>query len=173
MFGFEYRLILSMFYVWFRVSFDTQYVLCVVSRYRSILDMFYLTFQGCRLGVFIVTVYKAPDSLTSVFKVLLFSGLRESRLRQTEFQYTWLNSHFFSSLQESRPNILSIKELLGSCDIVRSLLQQLSLSLRYLVSLHTALWYRAIVSLTYRFPPSPREAVTPCQKGLMSGLSSK
>ena len=31
MFGFEYRLILSMFYVWFRVSFDTQYVLCLVS----------------------------------------------------------------------------------------------------------------------------------------------
>src|ERR1700759_5250950 len=30
-FGFEYRLILSMFYVWFRVSFDTQYVLCLVS----------------------------------------------------------------------------------------------------------------------------------------------
>src|ERR1700760_682344 len=36
-----------------------------------------------------------------------------------------------------------------------SLLQQLSLSLRYLVSLHTALWYRAIVSLPYRFLPSP------------------
>ena len=30
-FGFEYRLILSMFYVWFRVSFDTQYVLRLVS----------------------------------------------------------------------------------------------------------------------------------------------
>ena len=30
MFGFEYRLILSMFYVWFRVSLDTQYVLCLV-----------------------------------------------------------------------------------------------------------------------------------------------
>ena len=32
-----------------------------------------------------VIVYKAPVSLTSVFKALLFSGLRESRLRQTEF----------------------------------------------------------------------------------------
>ena len=32
-----------------------------------------------------VIVYKAPVNLTSVFKVLLFSGLRESRLRQTEF----------------------------------------------------------------------------------------
>ena len=30
-FGFEYRLILSMFYVWFRVLFDTQYILCLVS----------------------------------------------------------------------------------------------------------------------------------------------
>jgi len=29
-----------MFYVWFRVSFDTQYVLVIVSRYRVILDMF-------------------------------------------------------------------------------------------------------------------------------------
>ena len=46
MFGFEYRLILSMFYVWFRVSLDTQYVLCLVSSYRLILDLFYVTFQG-------------------------------------------------------------------------------------------------------------------------------
>ena len=68
MFGFEYLLILSMFYVWFQVSFDTQYVLCIVSRYRLILDKFYVTFQGCRLGVFIVIVYKSPVSLTSVFK---------------------------------------------------------------------------------------------------------
>jgi len=32
-----------------------------------------------------VIVYKAPVSLTSVFKDLLFSELRESTLRQTEF----------------------------------------------------------------------------------------
>ena len=32
MFGFEYHLILSMFNVWFRVSFDTWYVLCNISR---------------------------------------------------------------------------------------------------------------------------------------------
>ena len=37
-----------MFYVWFRVSFDTQYVLVTVSRYPVILDMFYVTFQGYR-----------------------------------------------------------------------------------------------------------------------------
>ena len=68
MFGFEYGLILIMFYVWFRVSFDIHYVLCIVSRYRLILDKFYVTFQGYRLGVFIEIVYKAPVSLTSVFK---------------------------------------------------------------------------------------------------------
>ena len=85
MFGFEYRLILSMFYVWFRVSFDTQYVLSVVSRYRLILDRFYVTFQGCRLGVFMVIVYKAPVSLTSVFKHCYSLDLERIRLRQTEF----------------------------------------------------------------------------------------
>ena len=51
------------FYVWFRVSFDTQYVLGIVSRYGLILDMFYVTFQGCRLRVFMVIVYKSPVSL--------------------------------------------------------------------------------------------------------------
>src|ERR1700744_1653727 len=79
MFGFEYHLILSMFYVWFRVSCDTQYVLCGVSRYRLILDKFYVTFQGYRLGVFMVIVYKAPVSLTSVFKHCYFSELREEQ----------------------------------------------------------------------------------------------
>jgi len=39
-----------MFYVWFRVSFDTQYVLVIVSRYRVILDMIMKTFQGYRFG---------------------------------------------------------------------------------------------------------------------------
>ena len=85
MFGFEYRLILSMFYVWFRVSLDTQYVLCVVSRYRLILDMFYVTFQGCRLGVFIVIVYKAPDSLTSVFKYCYSLDLEKADFDRQSF----------------------------------------------------------------------------------------
>jgi len=39
-----------MFYVWFRVSFDTEYVLVIVSKYHVILDMFYITFQGYGLG---------------------------------------------------------------------------------------------------------------------------
>jgi len=45
-----------MFYVWFRVSLDTQYVLFIVSRYRLILDMFYVKFQDYRLRVFMVIV---------------------------------------------------------------------------------------------------------------------
>ena len=49
----------------FRVSFNTQYVLFIVSRYRLILDMFYVTFQAYHCGVFIVVVYKVPVSLTS------------------------------------------------------------------------------------------------------------
>ena len=88
MFGFEYR-------------FDTQYVLCIVSRYRLILDMFYVTFQGYRLGVFMVIVYKAPVSLTSVFKPCCSRNLEKADFGRQSFQYTWLNSYFFSSLRES------------------------------------------------------------------------
>jgi len=43
-----------MFYVWFRVSLDSQYVLFIVIRYHLILDMFYAKFQDSHLGVFIV-----------------------------------------------------------------------------------------------------------------------
>ena len=100
MFGFKYRLILSMFYVWFQVSFHTQYVLCVVSRYYLILDKFYVTFQGLHLGVCIVIVYKAPVSLTSVFKPCYSPNLEKADFSRQRFQYTWLNSYFFSSLQE-------------------------------------------------------------------------
>jgi len=49
------------FYVWFRVSFDTLYVLFIVSRYHLILDMFYVMFQDYRLGVFMVIVYKGSS----------------------------------------------------------------------------------------------------------------
>jgi len=45
-----------MFYVWFRVSLDTQYVLFIVSRYHFILDMFYVKFQDYTLGIFMVMV---------------------------------------------------------------------------------------------------------------------
>ena len=55
--------------VGFQVSFDTQLVLFIVSRYRLILDIFCVTFQGYRFGVFMVIVYKAPVSLTSVSTV--------------------------------------------------------------------------------------------------------
>ena len=86
MFGFEYR-------------FDTQFVLSIVSRYRLILDKFYVTFQGYHLGVFMVIVYKAPVSLTSVFKPCYSPDLERADFGRQSFQYTWLNSYFFSSLR--------------------------------------------------------------------------
>ena len=101
MFGFEYR-------------FDTQCVLSTVSRYRLILDRFYVTFQGCHLGVFIVIVYKAPVSLTTVFIALLFSGLRESRLRQTEFSI-YLDQQLllqFASRSHQNQTYLAVKNYL-------------------------------------------------------------
>ena len=66
-----------------------------------ILDMFYVTFQGYRLGVFMVIVYKAPVGLTSVFKPCYSPDLEKADFGRQSFQYTWLNSYFFSSLQES------------------------------------------------------------------------
>ena len=75
-----------MFCVWFRVSFDTQCVLCIVSRYRLILDKFYVTFQGCHLGVFMVIVYKAPVSLTSVFKPCYSPDLERADFGRQSFQ---------------------------------------------------------------------------------------
>jgi len=148
------ELILMMFYVWFRVSFDTQYVLFIVLRYQLILDMFYVTFLRLPSGVFMVIVYKAPVSLASVFKTCYSPNLERADFDRQSFQYTWLNSYFFSSLRES-----SKTQILGSCDIVRSLLQHLSLSLRYLVSLYTALWYRDSI-VTLLIPATTREAVT-------------
>jgi len=56
-----------------------------------------------------VIVYKTPVSLTSVFKDLLFSELRESRLRQTEFSIYLVEQlvlQFASRIQQD-PNILS------------------------------------------------------------------
>ena len=88
MFDFEYR-------------FDTQCVLCIVSRYRLILYKFYVAFQGCDLGVFMVIVDKAPVSLTSVFKPCYSPDLERAVFGRQSFQYTWLNSYFFSSLRES------------------------------------------------------------------------
>ena len=84
----------------FEVSFDTQYVLCFVSRYHFILDKFYVTFQGCLLEVFIVIVYKAPVTLTCVFKPCYSPDLEGADFGRQRFQYSWLDSYFFSWLQE-------------------------------------------------------------------------
>ena len=83
------------------MSSDTQYVLFIVSKYRSILDMFYVMFQGYSFGVFMVIAYKASDSLTSVFKSCYSPDLERTELNRESFQYTWLNSYFFDLLQES------------------------------------------------------------------------
>jgi len=48
-----------------------------------------------------VIVYKAPVSLTSVFKTCYSPDLERADFDRQSFQYTWLNSYFFSSLQES------------------------------------------------------------------------
>jgi len=85
MFGCQYRLILSMFYLWFRVLLDTQYVLYIASRYRLILDVFSVTFQGYGFGVFIVTVYKAPVSLTRIFKTCYSPDLEKADFVRQSF----------------------------------------------------------------------------------------
>ena len=90
-----------MFYVWFRVSFDTQYVLVIVSRYRVILDMFYVTFQGYRFGSLYGYCLQGPVGLTSVFKTCYSPDLERADFDRQSYQYTWLNSYFFSSLRES------------------------------------------------------------------------
>jgi len=48
-----------------------------------------------------VMVYKAPVSLTSVFKTCYPPDLERADFDRQSFQYTWLNSYFFSSLRES------------------------------------------------------------------------
>jgi len=47
-----------------------------------------------------VMVYKAPVSLTSVFKTCYSPDLGGAGFGGQSFQYTWLNSYFFSSLRE-------------------------------------------------------------------------
>jgi len=45
-----------------------------------------------------VIVYKAPVSLTSVFKTCYSPDLEKADFDRQSFQYTWLNSYFFGSL---------------------------------------------------------------------------
>ena len=70
-------------------------------KYGLILDMFDVTFEGYHFGVFMVNVYKTPVSLTSVFKTCYGPDLERADFDRQSFQYTWLNSYFFSLLQES------------------------------------------------------------------------
>ena len=82
----------------FRVSIDTQYVLFIVSRYRLIFDMFYIRLEGYHFGVCMVSVYKAPVGLTSVLRTCYSRDLEKTDFDRQNFQYTWLNSYFLSSL---------------------------------------------------------------------------
>ena len=96
-----------MFYVWFRVSFDTQYVLCIASRYHLLLDKFHVIFPDYQLGAFMVLVYKAQFSLTSVFKLCYSWVLERADFGRQRFQYPWMKSYLFSSVREFRRNLLS------------------------------------------------------------------
>jgi len=48
-----------------------------------------------------VIVYKAPVSLTSIFNTCYSPDLERADVDRQSFQYTWLNSYCFSSVQES------------------------------------------------------------------------
>jgi len=91
----------------FGVSYDTLYLLVIMSRYHLIFDMLYVTFQGYHFGVLIVIVYKTPVSLRSVFKTWYFPDLEKPDCGRENFQYNRLNVCVFCSLREPRPNLLS------------------------------------------------------------------
>jgi len=59
-----------------------------------------------------VIVYKAPVSLTSVFKTCYSPDLERADFDRQSFQYTLLNSYFFTSLRESNKTKHSL--LLGT-----------------------------------------------------------
>jgi len=99
--GFEYHLILRMFYGGPKYRLILSMFNILVSRYCSILDIFYITFEAYRFGVFIVIVHKTLLSLTSLFKTFYSPGLQKANFARLRFQYTWWNSYFFSSLGES------------------------------------------------------------------------
>jgi len=61
-----------------------------------------------------VIVYKASVSLISVFKTWYSLNLERADFDRQCFQYTWLNSYFFSSLRASSktPTYLAIRNYL-------------------------------------------------------------
>ena len=48
-----------------------------------------------------VIVYKAPVSLTSLFKTCYLPHLDRADFDRQSFPYSWLNSYFIGSLRES------------------------------------------------------------------------
>jgi len=73
-------------------------VLYILLSNYLILDMVYVTFQGYHFGVFEGIVYKVPVSVTSVSKTWDYPELERADFTRPSFQYSWLNSDFFSSL---------------------------------------------------------------------------
>ena len=59
-----------------------------------------------------VVGYKAPVSLISVFKPSYSPNLERVDFGRQRFQYTWLNTYFFSLLQECRSKYLSMRNYL-------------------------------------------------------------
>jgi len=54
-------------------------------------------FKASVLDVFKISVYKTRVSLTGVFKFAYSLDLEKADFHRQSFQYTWLNSYFFSS----------------------------------------------------------------------------
>jgi len=101
---------------------------------------------------------KSLVRVTSVFRTCYSPDFEEADFYRPSFQYTWLNCYFLGSLRDSRPNILYYYVALGTCEIVRNFIKQLSLSLRYLVSSDSALCYRDSI-VTLSIPATIMEAV--------------
>jgi len=70
--------------------------------------MFYVAFQGYRWGVFMVIVYRAPGSLTSVFKTCCSSNLEKADLTERVLNILgWTVTSSVRFENPMRPNSLS------------------------------------------------------------------
>jgi len=71
-------------------------------QYRVILDMFYVTFQGYRFGSLYGYCLQGSAKPDKVYLKTCYSpDLEKADFDRQSFQYTWWNSYFFSSLRES------------------------------------------------------------------------
>jgi len=82
------------------MEFNTHDGCYLVQEYGLKSSMFYMMFQGYHFCISMVTVYKAPFSLTRVFKTSHFQDLERADFDRKGIQYTRLNSYIFSLVQE-------------------------------------------------------------------------